>query len=410
MGILTGTSGNDSFVAHSATDYEKGQLVLVLGGIPAGGEWPKVGIMINGQWVTVATINSYIIDGHTQVVTVPLPAGPISSVGLQYFNDGVVGNEDRNLYVGSATLNGVDLPLSQGTYAIDGDATIAGQHEVYRNGILSWNGSVVANAMAQPLVAENQDITGGGGIDTVSYTGRLHPNFDFKYQADGSITVHSFSAGFTDTLHGIGNVLFDDTSAYGSGGVAVVDAANRIIDGGQGIDTLVLDGHTDMYHITHTTTGFSIFGNGVDEWVTNVERLQFTNGIVALDINGDAGQAYRLYQAAFNRVPDSGGLGYQTNALDTGLTLTQVAQNFINSPEFQSTYGNVDDTQFLTLLYRNVLHREPDSGGLQFHLDEMHVQGQSRAMELVHFSESPENQANVIGAIQDGMFMLNPGS
>jgi hypothetical protein len=34
----------------------------------------------------------------------------------------------------------------------------------------------------------------------------------------------------------------------------------------------------------------------------------------------------------------------------------------------------------------------------------MHEQGQSRAMELVHFSESPENQANVIGAIQDGMF------
>ena len=408
MGILTGTSGNDSFVAHSATDYEKGQLVLVLGGIPAGGEWPKVGIMINGQWVTVATVDAYVIDGHTQVVTVPLPDGPITSVGLQYFNDGVIGSEDRNLYVGSATLNGVDLPLSQGTYAIDGDATIAGQHEIYRNGTLSWSGSVVANALAGGTTAANQDITGGGGIDTVTYTGREHANFQFMYQTDGSMTVHNYSAGFTDTLHDIDNVLFDDTNPYGSGGAANVDAANRIIDGGQGLDTLVLDGHTDMYHITHTSTGFSIFGNGVDEWVTNVERLQFTNGIVALDINGDAGQAYRLYQAAFNRTPDVGGLGYQTNALDTGLSLVQVASNFIASPEFQTTYGNVDNTQFLTLLYRNVLHREPDSGGLQYHLDEM-ASGQSRALELVHFSESPENQANVIGAIQDGMFMLNPG-
>jgi len=409
MGIQTGTTGNDSFVAHSATDYEKGQLVLVLGGIPAGGEWPKVGILVNGQWVTQVTVDAYVIDGHTQVVTVPLPAGPITSVGLQYFNDGVVGTQDRNLYVGSVSLNGVDLPLSQGTYAIDGDAAIAGQHEVYRNGTLTWNGSVVANAVGTSSVAENQDITGGGGTDTVSYSGRLHPNFDFKYQPDGSMTVHSFKAGFTDTLHDIDNVLFDDTGAYGSGGAAVVDAPNRIIDGGQGIDTLVLNGHTDMYHITHTATGFSIFGNGVDEWVTNVERLQFTNGTIALDINGDAGQAYRLYQAAFNRTPDTGGLGYQTNALDTGLTLEQVAANFIASPEFQSTYGNVDDTQFLTLLYRNVLHREPDQGGLQFHLDEMHVQGETRAMELVHFSESPENQANVIGHIQDGMFMSNPG-
>ena len=71
MGILTGTAGNDSFVAHSTTDYEKGQLVFVLGGIPAGGEWPRVGILVNGQWVSVVTVDSYIIDGHTQAVTVP---------------------------------------------------------------------------------------------------------------------------------------------------------------------------------------------------------------------------------------------------------------------------------------------------------------------------------------------------
>ena len=404
MGILTGTSGNDSFVAHSTTDYATDQLVLVLGGIPAGGVWPEIGVLINGQWVETVTVNSDVIAGDTMTVSVLLPAGPITSVGLQYFNDGVVGSEDRNLYVGSATLNGVDLSLSSGIYAIDGDTAVAGQHEVYRNGTLTWSGSVVANAMAGGTVAAGQDITGGGGTDTVSYTGRENPNFQFFYQPDGSMTVHNYRAGFTDTLHGIDNILFDDTNPYGSGGAANVDAANNIIDGGQGLDTLVLNGHTDMYHITHTATGFSIFGNGVNEWVTNVERLQFTNGYVALDINGDAGQAYRLYQAAFNRTPDVPGLGYQTNALDNGLSLVQVAANFIASPEFQATYGNVDDTQFLTLLYQNVLHRAPDAGGLQFHLDEMHVQGQSRAIELVHFSESPENQANVIGQIQDGMF------
>jgi hypothetical protein len=407
MGIQTGTSGNDSFVAHSSTDYQKDLLVFVLGGISAGGEWPSVGILINGVWVDTVTVDHNVVAGDTMTVSVPLTAGPITSIGLHYFNDGVVGTEDRNLYVGSATLNGVNLPLDQGTYTIDGSAPIPGQSDIYRNGILQWNGSVVANAMAGGTVADSQVITGNGGTDTVTYTGRENPNFQFLYHTDGSMTVHSYSAGFTDTLQGVSNVLFDDTGPYGSGGAANVNAAGNIIDGGSGLDTLVLNGHTDMYHITHTATGFSIFGNGVNEWVTNVERLEFTNGIVALDINGDAGQAYRLYQAAFNRVPDVGGLGYQTHALDTGLSLVQVASNFIASPEFQSTYGNVDDTQFLTLLYQNVLHRAPDAGGLQYHLDEM-AAGQSRALELVHFSESPENQANVIGAIQDGMFMLDP--
>lgn len=405
MAILTGTAGNDFFTAHSAVDYEKGKLEFVLGGIPAGGEWPKLNVLINGQWAASVTVTSYVIDGHTQLVSVGLPVGvPVTSVGLQYWNDGTTpSGEDRNLYVGSATLNGVDLPLAQASYTIDGEAPIPGQHDIYRNGTLIWGGAPVANAMAQPLHAESNDIDGGAGIDTVLYSGRERGNFDFKYQLDGSMTVESLGAGFKDTLHNIDNILFDDTGAYGAGGDAVVDAPGRIIDGGHGLDTLVLNGHRDQYYINHTATGFTIYGNGVDEWVTNVERIQLTNGFLALDIEGNAGQAYRLYQAAFNRTPDVPGLGYQTNALDTGLTLSQVAGNFIASPEFQRTYGNVDDTQFITLLYHNVLHREPDSGGLQFHLDEI-AHGETRADVLTHFSESPENQANVIGQIQDGMF------
>lgn len=110
-----------------------------------------------------------------------------------------------------------------------------------------------------------------------------------------------------------------------------------------------------------------------------------------------------LYQAAFNRAPDLAGLGYQMTALDNGLTLVQVANNFIASPEFQRTYGAVNDTQFVTLLYQNVLHRAPDASGLQYHLTELQSWGQSRAGVLTHFSESPENQANVMGAIQNGI-------
>ena len=90
-------------------------------------------------------------------------------------------------------------------------------------------------------------------------------------------------------------------------------------------------------------------------------------------------------------------------ALDNGLSLVQVASNFIASPEFQSTYGAVNDTQFVTLLYQNVLHRAPDASGLQYHLNELEQWGESRAQVLTNFSESPENQANVIGAIQNGI-------
>jgi serralysin len=50
-----------------------------------------------------------------------------------------------------------------------------------------------------------------------------------------------------------------------------------------------------------------------------------------------------------------------------------------------------------------VLHRTPDAGGLQFWVDSLNT-GMSRAEVLIGFSESAENQANVIGSIQNGIF------
>jgi serralysin len=50
-----------------------------------------------------------------------------------------------------------------------------------------------------------------------------------------------------------------------------------------------------------------------------------------------------------------------------------------------------------------VLHRAPDAGGLAYHTGNLDSGGNSRAQVLVGFSESPENQAALIGVIQGGM-------
>jgi len=72
---------------------------------------------------------------------------------------------------------------------------------------------------------------------------------------------------------------------------------------------------------------------------TGFERVNFSDGSLALDINGDAGQAYRLYQAALDRTPDAVGLGYWISALDGGTSLNTAAADFIASSEFQQLYG-----------------------------------------------------------------------
>lgn len=179
-------------------------------------------------------------------------------------------------------------------------------------------------------------------------------------------------------------------------------SGNDHIDGGGGTDTAVFIGRMADYEYMRDGAILRTRGpDGLDTLVS-VERLEFDDRGLAFDIQGAAGQAYRLYRAALDRAPDLPGLGYQMDALDHGLGLVRLAANFIASPEFQGRYGALNNTQFVTQLYANVLDRAPDAAGLAYHVGHLDA-GRSRAEVLVGFSESPENQANVIGQIANGI-------
>jgi serralysin len=255
-----------------------------------------------------------------------------------------------------------------------------------------------------------------GGVGNDILAGNLDADFlvagegnDFAEGDEGDDTIDA-GAGRDTLVGGAGDDILnandgddylvggdgDDTMSGGTG--------DDMLDGGAGMDVARYSGSVRDYLVTHgesATTVISISDNTADN-VVSVERLQFDDGAIAFDVDGNAGKAYRLYQAAFDREPDLGGLGYQMHDLDIGYSLSQVAANFIASPEFQSKYGEVDNAQFILLLYQHVLHRDPDAQGLQDHLNEI-ARGYSRADVLTFFSESPENQANVIGEIQNGM-------
>jgi hypothetical protein len=187
-------------------------------------------------------------------------------------------------------------------------------------------------------------------------------------------------------------------------------AGESKVTGQSGLDTLVYASARAAATIVNQGTGVSeTDAAGSHATLANVERLKFSDGMVALDVHGTAGEAYRLYQAAFNRTPDKAGLGYWIDAMDKGMTLTQAAAGFAGSAEFASRYGaNASDTQFVQALYQNVLHRAGDSGGADFWLHALQS-SVSRADVLAHFSESAENQTQVIGSIQNGIDYLHWG-
>jgi serralysin len=96
--------------------------------------------------------------------------------------------------------------------------------------------------------------------------------------------------------------------------------------------------------------------------------------------------------AAFRRVPDAAGLDNWVAYVRAGNSLQSVADAFVASPEFQLTYGSLDDTQYVTLLYENVLGRAPDPAGLQNWVNQLGA-GATRGQVLIGFSESHEGIA-----------------
>lgn len=170
--------------------------------------------------------------------------------------------------------------------------------------------------------------------------------------------------------------------------------------------TSVFSGPRSRYNLSRTSTTLSVADTGgVDgtRSFTNIVRLKFTDRVIAFDLDGNAGKVFRLYQAAFNRTPDSGGLGFWINAMDNGTSLHTIANNFMTSAEFVSLYGaNPSNEDFVTNLYRNVLHRAPDQSGFNFWVTALN-NGTPRANALVEFSEGAENRAGVLPAMAEGI-------
>ncbi len=79
----------------------------------------------------------------------------------------------------------------------------------------------------------------------------------------------------------------------------------------------------------------------------------------------------RLYQAFLDRDPDAPGAVYWISQTRSGASLDDLAYGFAQSTEFIARYGTLTNSDFLTLLYFNMLDRVPDQEGFDYWLGEM---------------------------------------
>ncbi|WPL19176.1 Serralysin precursor [Thiorhodovibrio winogradskyi] len=276
---------------------------------------------------------------------------------------------------------------------------------------------------------------GQGGNDSLTLLGSTA---SYTYEASGD-WLTATSNGVSQFIHNtIETIGFDDGSysysglralALGDGslpgasetqwGIAGIEnrftgsAGDDTIIGAELLDAITYWGERSRFIVTRVEEDIFQLIDGSGSYGTDrlegIERVIFSDGAVALDVDiGEtAGQAYRIYKAAFDRSPDIGGLSYWIGVMDNGTLITEVARNFLESLEFRSLYGaNLTNTDYIEALYSNVLDRQYDQGGFDFWVASLDAGSLGRADVLAGFAESSENQLNVIGAIEHGIDYL----
>ena len=414
-GVVVGY--NDVLTAlHAVYAADRGGWASLITVVPGADTWPWSKPF--GEFTDVGTVAgraaNWDLNGDG-LLTQAESEGDIALLGMESRIGDLTGwlpvSQMPNDFYGLA----VGYPASQG--GMMAESLYADASSTY--GVYNLTASLGAGASGGPLLQTVGGVTSVAGVlssgnwdDTSATYAGLFPADTWNWLVNamaandsllGSGLPHSVVTA-TGTIYtgSAGN----DTWAGGPGwDIFTGNGGNDSVDAGAGIDTAIFSGARASYAVTVSADAITIadiFGHDGTDTLRNVERVKFTDVSLAFDVDGHAGQAYRLYQAAFNREPDIPGLGYQMKALDDGLPLWYVAANFLRSPEFTSTYGGLGDVEFVTQLYANVLHRAPDSGGLAYHVGHL-AGGFTRADVVVGFSESPENQVALIGAMQDGM-------
>ena len=151
---------------------------------------------------------------------------------------------------------------------------------------------------------------GDAKADTITSNGQITVNFGTKIE-------NLIGSNFGDHL--VGNELNNQLTG---------NAGNDSIDGSTGIDTAIYDNSLSEFILTKGTDSWAITKSDESDSLVNIERLQFTDTNVALDLDGNAGKTAKLLGAILgaegvsNKVYVGAGLYF----LDGGMTYEELMQ------------------------------------------------------------------------------------
>lgn len=267
------------------------------------------------------------------------------------------------------------------------------------NGVQEPDGGLVQNALGfgltswpQPLNAATK-IGDYGQWNDIDQTNSLYSLVEYDYPVDEKFGFKVETGGNPE-----GDINAKQPNAYARARLRDTYNDSILLRPGQSYDYKIYDLGEGRY-------GLQAKGSDQIDEITGVGKVKYDDSEMSLKdyiaptyklVEGKddvTGKCYRLYSAAFTRLPDPSGLKFWIESnRDGSNTLASTSDAFTNSPEFKDRYGaSTSDRDYISTLYNNVLGRVPDESGFNFWENAM-SSGLTRGDILTEFSESSENK------------------
>lgn len=236
---------------------------------------------------------------------------------------------------------------------------------------------------AEAVAATDLVINGGNGNDKLTYVGTANVTLDGGNGNDVLIT----SSGNDVVTGGAGN----DHIETGAG--------NDIINTGLGDDVILAGAGRDVINVAGASTDFTVSvtgsfldltGTGNSVTIQGGEFVTFTDSHTLAIVETDAeASALRLFDGLLGRDADNSGAEFYSNAVQSGSSLSSIADAFLSSAEYKGAVAS----DFISEAFDNLLGRTAEDTAITYWQDQL-AAGKSEAFVAAQISTSAEAQAN----------------
>lgn len=256
-------------------------------------------------------------------------------------------------------------------------------------------------------------VEGGNGIDTVVIIGR---SSQFKLVVESGVTyidALSGASAMTERAQLINVELvqfLDKTVSLVVNDTFQGQPGTDFIDGGLGTDTVVYSGPIERYTVNKSGNRYIVSeptGSDDTDYLTNIERLQFKQSKLALDItNGPVAVGAKLIGALLGPtfVKDKALAGIVIGLMDQNYSAEDVATLGLATPLYLGMAGSSNNVDFVKQVFSNVVGRSPLANELNIYVG-MLENGTATQVSLAVMAANTELNAariDLVGLIQHG--------